>query len=140
MIVTIDTDKIKVAVDEAGNFYFKPGAEKHLKLLVQYETEIAQAMDAAKANLQAVIDAENPAVTSIVGNKLKITRSMTGSIYATKDGVDIKDVAGDFVSESITRRLNSKAIEKYAEEHDGKLPSDVVTANRKYRMAIKVTE
>ena len=139
MIVTIDTDKIKVAVDEAGNFYFKPGAEKHLKLLVQYEAEIAQAMDAAKANLQAVIDAENPAVTSIVGNKLKITRSLTGSVYAPKEGVELANIASDFVSKTVMLRLNSKAIDKYADEN-GELPADVVPANRKYRMAIKVVE
>lgn len=140
MIVTIDTDKVKVAVDEAGKFYFKPGAEKHLKLLVEYQASINEAVAQAQANLQAVIDENNPAVTSIVGSKIKVTRSLTGSIYTPKEGVEIKDVAGDFVSETITRLLNSKAIEKYAEEHDGELPSDVQKANRKYRMAIKVVE
>lgn len=139
MIVTIDTDKIKVAVDEAGNFYFKPGAEKHLKLLVQYQAELAEAMALAQANLQAVINDNNPAVTSIVGNKIKITRSLTGSVYAPKDGVEIANIAEDFVSKSVTLRLNSKAIEAYAEAN-GELPADVVPANRKYRMAIKVVE
>lgn len=136
MIVTIDTDKIKVAVDEAGNFYFKPGAEKHLKLLVQYEAELAQAMDAAKANIQKVIDEENPAVTSIVGNKLKITRSLTGSTY---EAADIETVAPEFKKQAVRTYIDSKAVEKYAEAHN-ELPSGITPANRKYRMAIKVTE
>ena len=137
MIVTIDTDKIKVAVDEAGNFYFKPGAEKHLKLLVQYQAELAEAMGLAQANLQAVINDNNPAVTAIVGNKIKVTRSLTGGIYAAPD---IKKVAPEFVKQAIRDFLDSKAVAAYQEEHDGKLPTVVAVANRNYRMAIKVIE
>lgn len=137
MIVTIDTDKIKVAVNEAGDFYFKSGAEKHLKLLMQYQEELAQAMAAAQANLQAVIDAENPAVTSIVGSKVKITRSLTGGMYAAKD--DMATIAPEFKKQAVRVYIDSKAVEKYAEAHN-ELPSGIVAANRKYRMAIKVIE
>lgn len=137
MIVTIDTDKVKVAVDEAGQFYFKPGAEKHLKLLLQYQAEMNEAVAQAQANLQQVIDENNPAVTSIVGNKIKVTRSLTGGIFAAPD---IKKVAPEFVKQAIRDFLDSKAVAKYQEEHDGKLPTGVAVANRNYRMAIKVIE
>lgn len=137
MIVTIDTDKIKVAVDEAGQFYFKPGAEKHFKLLMQYQAELAEAMAAAQSNLQAVIDENNPAVTAIVGSKIKVTRSLTGGIYAAPD---IKKVAPEFVKQAIRDFLDSKAVAAYQEEHNGKLPTGVAVANRNYRMAIKVIE
>lgn len=137
MIVTIDTDKIKIAVDEAGQFYFKPAAEKHLKLLMQYQAELAEAMTTAQANLQAVIDENNPAVTSIVGTKIKVNRSLTGGIFAAPD---IKKVAPEFVKQAIRDFLDSKAVAKYQEEHDGKLPTGVAVANRNYRMAIKVIE
>ena len=137
MIVTIDTDKIKVAVDDAGKFYFKPGAEKHLKLLMEYQENLAQAMAAAQANLQAVIDENNPAVTSIVGTKLKVTRSLTGSIYGAPD---IAKVPAEFVKEAVRKFVDGKAVEKYLEEHDGKLPVGVALNNRNYRMAIKVVE
>lgn len=137
MIVTIDTDKIKVAVNEAGEFYFKPGAEKHLKLLVQYQAELAQAMEQAQANLQAAIDANNPAVTSIVGNHIKVTRSLTGSIYGAPD---IEKVPAEFVKQAVRKFVDGKAVDKYLEEHDGKLPTGVAVNVRKYRMAIKVTE
>lgn len=137
MIVTIDIDKVKVAVDEAGQFYFKPGAEKHLKLLLQYQAEISEAVAQAQANLQQVIDENNPAVTSIVGNKIKVTRSLTGGIYAAPD---IKKVAPEFVKQAIRDFLDSKAVAAYQEEHDGKLPTGVSVANRNYRMAIKVIE
>lgn len=137
MIVTIDTDKIKVAVDEAGEFYFKPGAEKHLKLLVTYEAEIAAAVDAAKANIQKVIDENNAAVKSIVGDKVKVTVSPTGGIYAA---ADIKKVEPAYVKQAVREFLNSDAVAKYQEEHDGKLPKGVAVAVRKYRMAIKVME
>lgn len=137
MIVTIDTDKVKVAVDEAGQFYFKPGAEKHLKLLMQYQAEIGAAVEAAQANLQAVIDQENPSVTSIVGSKIKVTRSLTGSIYGTDD---IKKVPAQFVKQAVREFVDGKGVEKYLEEHDGKLPAGVKLNNRKYRMAIKVIE
>lgn len=137
MQVIIDTDKIKVAVNEAGEFYFKPGAEKHLKLLMQYEAEIAEAVNQAKANLQAVIDENNPAVTSIVGNKIKITRSLTGSIYGAPD---IEKVPAEFVKQAVRKFVDGKAIDKYLEEHDGKLPTGVAINNRNYRMAIKVVE
>lgn len=137
MIVTIDTDKVKVAVDAAGEFYFKPGAEKHLKLLMQYQEEISQAVAQAQANLQAVIDENNPAVTSIVGSKIKITRSLTGSIYGAPD---IKKVAPEFVKQAVREYVDGKAVEKYQEEHDGKLPTGVAVNSRKYRMAIKVVE
>lgn len=137
MIVTIDTDKIKLAVNEAGEFYFKPGAEKHLKLLMQYQEELAQAMAAAQANLQAAIDENNPAVTSIVGTKIKVMRSLTGSIYGA---LDIKKVAPEFVKQAVREFVDGKAVEKYQEEHDGKLPTGVAVNARKYRMAIKVIE
>lgn len=137
MQVVIDTDKIKAAVDGAGEFYFKPGAEKHLKLLVQYQEEIALAMAQAQANLQAVIDENNPAVTSIVGNKIKVTRSLTGSIYGAPD---IEKVPAEFVKQAVRKFVDGKAVEKYAEEHDGKLPAGVALNNRNYRMAIKVVE
>lgn len=137
MIVTIDTDKIKVAVDEAGKFYFKPGAEKHLKLLVQYQTEIAEAMAQAQANLTAAIDENNPAVTSIVGSKIKVTRSLTGSIYGAPD---IEKVPAEFVKQAVRKFVDGKAVDKYLEEHDGKLPVGVALNNRNYRMAIKVVE
>lgn len=137
MIVTIDTDKIKIAVDEAGSFYFKPAAEKHLKLLMQYQAELDEAMKTAQANLQAVIDENNPAVTSIVGTKIKVNRSLTGGIYAA---ADIKKVAPEFVKQAIRDFLDSKAVAAYQEEHDGKLPTGVAVANRNYRMAIKVIE
>lgn len=137
MIVTIDTDKIKLAVDEAGNFYFKPGAEKHLKLLMEYQENLAQAMATAQANLQAAIDANNPAVTSIVGTKIKVTRSLTGSIYGAPD---IEKVPAEFVKQAVRKFVDGKAIDKYLEEHDGKLPVGVALNNRNYRMAIKVIE
>jgi iron uptake system EfeUOB component EfeO/EfeM len=137
MIVTIDTDKVKVAVDEAGEFYFKPGAEKHLKLLVQYQAELAEAMAQAQANLQAAIDANNPAVTSSVGSHIKVTRSLTGSIYGAPD---IEKVPAEFVKQAVRKFVDGKAVDKYLEEHDGKLPKGVALNNRNYRMAIKVIE
>lgn len=137
MIVTIDTDKVKIAVDEAGTFYFKPGAEKHFKLLMQYQAELAEAMAAAQANLQKVIDENNPAVTSIVGTKLKINRSLTGGIYAA---ADIKKVAPEFVKQAIRDFLDSKAVAAYQEAHDGKLPTGVAVAVRNYKMTPKVIE
>lgn len=137
MIVTVDTDKIKIAADAAGEFYFKPGAEKHLQLLLEVEAQIAEAVNQAKANLQAAIDENNPAVTSIVGNKIKITRSMTGGIYTAPD---IKKVPAEFVKQAVREFVDSKAVEKYQDENDGKLPLGVAMANRSYRMAIKVVE
>lgn len=137
MQVVIDTDKVKLAVEKAGEFYFKPGAEKHLALLLQYQAEINEAVAQAQANIQAVIDENNPAVTSIVGNKIKVTRSLTGSIYGAPD---IEKVAPEFVKEAVRKFVDGKAIEKYAEEHDGKLPTGVAVNNRKYRMAIKVID
>lgn len=137
MIVTIDTDKIKLAVDEAGQFYFKPGAEKHLKLLMEYQENLAQAMAAAQANLQAAIDENNPAVTSIVGTKIKVTRSLTGSIYGAPD---IEKVPAEFVKQAVRKFVDGKAVDKYLEEHEGKLPVGVALNNRNYRMAIKVVE
>ena len=137
MIVTIDTDKVKIAVDEAGEFYFKPAAEKHLKLLIQYQAEIDEAMKSAHANLQAVIEANNPAVTAIIGTKIKVTRSKTGSIYGTDD---IEQVPAEFVKEAIRKFVDGKGIDKYLEEHDGKLPKGVKINDRNCRMAIKVIE
>lgn len=137
MQVIIDTDKIKAAVDGAGEFYFKPGAEKHLKLLVEYQEQIAVAMAQAQANLQAVIDENNPAVTSIVGNKIKVTRSLTGSIYGAPD---INKVPAEFVKQAVRKFVDGKAVDKYLEEHDGKLPAGVALNQRNYRMAIKVVE
>ena len=137
MQVVIDTDKVKAAVDGAGEFYFKPGAEKHLALLVQYQAEINEAVAQAQANLQKVIDENNPHVTSIVGNKIKVTRSLTGGIFAA---ADIKKVEPEFVKQAVREFLDSKAVAKYQEEHDGKLPTGVAVANRSYRMAIKVME
>lgn len=137
MIVTIDTDKIKVAVNEAGEFYFKPGAEKHLALLMQYQAEVEQAVKQAQANIQAVIDENNPTVTSIVGSKVKVTRRLTGSLYAA---ADIEKVAPEFVKAAVRKYVDSKAIETYQEQHDGKLPTGVAVADRKYSMTIKVVE
>lgn len=137
MIVTIDTDKVKVAVDEAAQFYFKPGAEKHLKLLMQYQAEITEAVAAAQANLQAVIDEKNPAVTSIVGTQIKVTRSLTGSIFGTDD---IEKVPAEFVKQAVRNFVDSKGIAKYQEENEGKLPTGVKLNDRKYRIAIKVIE
>lgn len=137
MIVTIDTDKVKLAVDEAGNFYFKPGAEKHLALLLQYEAEIEQAVTLAKANLQAVIDANNPTVTSITGNKLKVTRRLSGGIYAAPD---IEAVAPEFVKAAVCKYVDRVAIEKYQDDNDGKLPKGVAVAQRNYSMSFKVIE
>lgn len=137
MIVTIDTDKVKLAVDEAGEFYFKPGAEKHLQLLTQYQAEIDQAVKAAQANLMAAIEENNPAVTAIVGKHIKITRSLTGSIYGTDD---IDKVPAEFVKEAVRRFVDGKGIDKYLAEHDGKLPKGVKINVRNYRMAIKVIE
>lgn len=137
MIVTIDTDKVKLAVDEAGNFYFKPGAEKHLKLLMQYQAEIDQAVAAAQANIQAVIDENNPTVTSIVGNKVKVTRRLSGSLYVAPE---IEKVAPEFVKVAVRKYVDRDAVEKYQDEHDGKLPTGVAVADRKYSMTIKVVE
>lgn len=137
MIVTVDTDKIKLAANEAGEFYFKPGAEKHLKLLLEVEAQVAEAVNLAKANIQAAIDENNPAVTSIVGSKIKVTRSLTGGIYTAPD---IKKVPKEFVKQAIREFVDSKAVEKYQDEHDGKLPLGVAMASRSYRMAIKITD
>lgn len=137
MIVKIDTDKVKVAVDEAGEFYYTPGAEKHLALLVQYQAEINEAVEQAQANIAAIIEKENPAVTSIVGDKIKITRSQTGAIYGAPD---IEKVPAEFVKQAVRKFVDSKAIDKYQDEHDGKLPTGVAINNRKYRMAIKVLD
>jgi len=137
MIVTIDTDKVKVAVDKAGEFYFKPGAEKHLQLLMQYQAEITEAVEQAQNNLQQVIDENNPAVTSIVGSKIKVNRSATGSIFGTDD---IKQVPAEFVKQAVRQFVDSKGIARYQEEHDGKLPAGVKLNVRNYRIAIKVIE
>lgn len=125
----VDIEKLDSLIVEADKIFLTPDGEKVLLKLLDIQDQVEQAIVAAKAKLEATGLRLNPDFTSIQSDKVKVYYREFGSKYY----VDEKNIAlapKELYTTETKFRIDSKAVEKWADEHKG-MPAGILEVDRK---------
>lgn len=124
----IDIEKLKELTADAGKIFLTPTGEETLVQLLEIQAQVEAAIDEAEKTLEEAALKLDPNFTSIQADKIKVFYRAYGSKYYI-DETRIAEVPKELYTEKISYSLDSKGVEKWAEEHKG-LPIGVVEKER----------
>lgn len=161
MIITIDTDKLKLAASEAGDIFLSPEGEKTLKSILDAEKELLLIREEARQILAEQagqlkvpfkkIECESIIVTSrSYGSRFQVEdiTQLDASLYKTeikgivpnikaKTLINILQSEGSEVEAKYT--VDTKAIDKYEKENK-KMPEGITEKLRTPVISFKLKE
>ena len=133
-MATIDVEKLNELVVKADEIFLTAAGEKVLVNLLAIQTQVEQAIDEAKAKLEAAALKANPNFSSIQADKIKVYYRAYGSKYYI-DEANINLAPKEFytVESKVTYKIDTKALEK-AIDVSGKVPAGIVEVERKKQL------
>jgi len=136
MIITIDTNLIRLAKDEAGKITLTPEASK---IVAQFQSLLDQMTDAReeiKETIKAKMYELDPVCTSVTGDGVKISLSPAGARFAI-DKTNVDKLPKDWYTVETKYTLDSKKVDEYVKANDS-LPLGIVEPTRSYSLRITV--
>jgi hypothetical protein len=124
----IDIEKLAGLTQDAGKIFLTADGEDVLVQLLEIQQQVEAAIDAAEATLEQAALAIDPNFTSIQADKIKVFYRAYGTKY-TIDESQLPEVPKELYTTKTTYLPDSKAIEKWVDEHKG-LPVGIVEKER----------
>jgi hypothetical protein len=118
MILTIDTDKLKELVTQADKIFMSPEGDEALASLIEIEAQVKEAREAAEKTLEQAALAINPDFKSIQSDRVKVMYKTYGSRFYL-DETNLDKVPKELYTTETKYKVDSKAVEKYVDEHKG---------------------
>lgn len=118
MILTVDTDKLKNLVAEADKIFMSAEGDQALADLLEIEAQVKRAREAAEAILEQAALAMSPDFKSIQSDRVKVMYKTYGARFYL-DETHIAEVPKELYSIETKYKVDSKAVEKYIDEHKG---------------------
>lgn len=134
MEVTINTDKIKVMADDAGNIILTPEAESSIIQLLEIQESIEDAMKLAKDNIEKQALKFNPNFNSVASDNLRVGYRVFGSKYRI-DESRLSSVPKELYKTEVKYSPVPGEIDKYVDEK-GTLPLGIEEPERKKQITI----
>lgn len=125
LTVHLNPAAIMAEAEKGGEFVLKPEAEDAIVTLLRWQKQINDAVEFVKGAVEAAGMSYTEFFTSVQGDKVKVNVQQTGSLYAI-DASAIKRYNAPFFQKKIAYALNSKAVEEFETNHNGKLPNGVL--------------
>lgn len=129
MIISIDTEKIAQLVEKADKIFLTPEGENELAEFLTIQDLVEMGKEDIRERLEAAGQAFNPNFSTIQGDKVKVTRREYGAKY-TIDPSHAEEVPAEVLDVEMKRTVNTKALEAWANNNDGKLPYGVIIRER----------
>lgn len=134
MEIRIDTDKIKVLADDAGNIILTPEAESSIIQLLEIQESIEEAIKLAKDNIEKQALKFNANFNSVASDNLRVGYRVFGSKYKI-DESRIDSVPKGLYRTEVKYSVIPDEVDKYVDEH-GSLPLGVEEPERKKQITI----
>lgn len=135
-MANIDIEKLDKLTAEADKIFITPEGEEVLIQLLEIQDQVNAAIEEAKAKLEATALKVNPDFSSIQADKIKVFYREYGSKYYL-DESQIELVPEGLVTEKTSYAIDSKAVEKWADEHDG-MPTGIKEVERKKSLSFSL--
>lgn len=126
--MVIDIEKLDKLKSEAGKIFLEPEGEEVLVQLLEIQKQVEQAIDEAEAKLEETALKIDPNFSSIQADRIKVYYRAYGYKYKL-DETKIAEMPKELYTTSVKYSADSKAIEKWTEEHKG-LPVGVIETER----------
>ena len=132
----IDIEKLDKLVKDSDQIFLSSDGEKVLVKLLKIEQQVKDAIDEAKAKLEAAALKVNPNFSSIQADKVKVFYREYGAKYYV-DESQANMIPEGLVTSKVSYSVDSKAVEKYADEHKG-LPVGIKEVERKKSLSFSL--
>jgi hypothetical protein len=134
-LITIDTRKIKLAIDESKHFIFKPDSEKALLELKKYRDWINDVYDETLEKIGEAGKKANPNFKGVIGENVRCVYRKYGAKY--KYEWDKLDKLEPFIKRKEWITVDSDKVDEYAEEN-GELPEGIYEPEREPKLSLSV--
>lgn len=134
-IIKIELNLAELAVAKEGgkSFLMNPKAEEYILKIIEAQEILDKMMDEVKAVLGNLMDKQD--MLKVDGNQVYALKQFFGARFEMTDPE--KAEAQGFAETSKSYKLDSKAVEKYAKEHEGKMPEGVALRDRVATVSIR---
>jgi hypothetical protein len=126
--ITIDIDAINQCVKNADGLFLELEAEKNLKILLDTQKKIEEAIKKAKEQIEKTALAIDPNFNSISGDKIKIYYRSFGSRFGIDESM-IQYLPENLYSKKTSYSVDAKNVEKHIKE-TGQIPAGIIEFNR----------
>lgn len=137
LIVKINPTEIFQAQNEGKDFIVNPDAENAIIRLLEIQSEVNDAVELLKSEIERQALEFNPNFSAIKGEKIKINYSAAGAKY--KDNGEVKFHSSKFWKKKTTWTPDSKAIDAHRAKYY-RLPVGITEVDRKKTIRITVSE
>ncbi len=137
LIVKINPTEIFQTQNEGKDFIVNPNAEKAIIRLLEIQSEVNNAVELLKSEIERQALEFNPNISAIKGEKIKINYSAAGAKY--KDNGEAKFHSSKFWTKKTTWSINSKAVDEHRTKYY-RLPAGIAEVERKKTIRITVSE
>lgn len=134
MEIRIDTDKIQVLSDDAGNIILTPEAESSIIQLLEIQKSIEEAIKSAKDNIEKQALKFNPNFNSVASDNLRVGYRTFGSKYKI-DESRIDSISKDLYKTEVKYSVIPDRVDEYVDEK-GSLPLGIDEVERKKQITI----
>ena len=134
MIVTIDTDLIQLAKDEAGKITLTAEASKIIAQFQSLLDQMTEAREEIKDTVKAKMYLLDPTCTSVTGDGIKISLSPAGPRFAI-DRLNIDKLPKDWYAIETKYTLDIKKVDEYVKTNNA-FPLGIVEPVRGYSLRI----
>ena len=137
MKFTVNTDKIAELVEESEQIFLAASGEKYLLQLLDLEAQVEAAIKEAKQRLAEAGSRISPKFKSIHGERIVVMYKTHGSKYKI-DEAHADKLPEDLYVKEVKLKPVPKAIDAWADEHNGKLPLGIIEPKREKSIVFKL--
>lgn len=131
----INIEKLPQLIEKADSIFISSDGEDILIQLLDLQQQIEDAIDEAKAKIEAKALELDPNFASIQGDRVKVYYRAYGSKYIIEPD-RIADVPKELYNTKIKYEADSKAIDAFINEHEGKVPLGIIEKDREKQLSI----
>lgn len=135
-LLTVDLDKLTELVARGSDLFITPDAETAILDLYAIQRTVESHVEALKEALAVEGERQNPNFTSIKGDQVKVAYRQYGGKYGVDDSL-ADQIPEGLVKTKITRTVDTKEVDKWAEKNEG-LPLGIVERARAKTISITI--
>lgn len=136
--MTIDLEQLDNLVADSDKIFLSAEAEQVLMKLLDIQKQVEEAIDAAEKKLEETGLKLNPDFKSIEADKIRVYYRAYGTRYKIDDSL-VEQIPAELYTTKKVYSADTKAIEKYADEHKG-LPVGIIEPERVKKLTFSLKD
>lgn len=135
--MNIAIERIDKLISEADKIFLDADGENVLVELLEIQKQVEDAIDQAKSILEEKALKLDPNFASIQGDKVKVYYRSYGSKYII-DESNLSKLPKELYNTKVKYEPDSKAIDNYINENEGKIPLGIIEKERTKQISISL--